>query len=197
MMTDFKPPYPSKQIAFHQLLVAARATILHGALADALNEAEPEVVSRELGRLAPTAARKLLARAGIRDEHVFATPTVLSARPTTLGYYRLLLGVSKKAFYATETGLRPFQVMEEKDRLRNTLMGELPALCKSLNAQLAEVITQLSPAVDRLDIEQLPLLTLGAQFDGGWRNGIGKTATTDMFLAIREVTDDASVVRRR
>ncbi|HVE46027.1 MAG TPA: site-specific DNA-methyltransferase [Acidimicrobiales bacterium] len=29
MMADYKPPYPSKQNAFHQLLVAACATILH------------------------------------------------------------------------------------------------------------------------------------------------------------------------
>jgi hypothetical protein len=192
-MADYKPPYPSKQIAFHQLLVAARATILHGALADALENADPDIVGRQISRLSPAAARKVLARAGIRDEHVFATPAVLEARPTTLGYYRLLLGVSKKAFYTTDTGLRPFQAMEEKDLLRDGLVGELPALCKALNLQMAEVIAQLSPTVDRLDVEQLPLLTLGAQFDGGWRNGIGKAATADVFLAIRDVVEDSIV----
>lgn len=189
MMADFQAPYPSKQIAFHQLLVGARATILQGALADALDKADPDVVGRELARLAPAAARRVLARAGIRDEHVFATPAVLQARPTTLGYYRLLLGVSKKAFYTTETGLRPFQAMEEKDLLRESLEDELPALCKTLNSMMAELITQLSPTVVRLDLEQLPLLTLGAQFDGGWRNGIGRAATADVFLAIRDVVE--------
>ena len=188
-MADYKPPYPSKQIAFHQLLVAARATILHGALADALARADPDVVGREMSGLAPAAARKVLATAGIRDEHVFATPAVLQVRPTTLGYYRLLLGVSKKAFYTADTGLGPFQAMEEKDLLRHKLVDELPALCAALNAKMAELITQLSPAVTRLDVEQLPLLTLGAQLDGGWRNGIGRAATADVFLAIRDVVE--------
>lgn len=188
-MAEYGPPYPSKQIAFHQLLVAARKTILHGALAGALDRADPDIVSRELVRLAPALARRVLAKAGIRDEHVFATPAVLHARPTTLGYYRLLLGVSKKAFYTTETGLRPFQAMEEKDRLRVGLEGELPALCKALNKAMAELVTQLSPEVSRFDIEQLPLLTLGAQFDGGWRNGIGRAATADVFLSIRDVVE--------
>lgn len=41
----------------------------------------------------------------------------------------------------------------------------------------------------RLDLEQLPLLTLGAQFDGGWRNGIGRAATAGVFLAIREIVE--------
>lgn len=117
------------------------------------------------------------------------TPAVLSARPTTLGYYRLLLGVSKKAFYTAGTGMSRFKAMEEKDLLRESLEIELPALCEAINAQLAEVVTQLAPQVTRADVEQLPLLTLGAQFDGGWRNGIGKVATANVFLAIREIVE--------
>lgn len=50
-MAELEPPDPSKQIAFHQLLVAARTTILHGALADALGAADPRIVARELGGL--------------------------------------------------------------------------------------------------------------------------------------------------
>ncbi len=183
------PPSPSKQIAFHQLLVAARATVLEGALSDALGKADPKIVARELGLYAPAAARKVLAKAGIRDEHVFATPAVLVARPTTLGYYRLLLGVSKKGFYTTATGLGPFKALEEKDRIPERVADKLPQLCKALNEALAELVTQLSPKVTRSDVEQLPLLTLGAQFDGGYRNGIGKAATADVFLAIREIVE--------
>lgn len=192
-MAEYRPPYPSKQIAFHQLLVAGRATILHDALAAALAQADPDEVGQQLSSLAPAAGRKILARAGIRDEHVFATPAVLTVRPTTLGYYRLLLGVSKKAFYTADTGLSPFLAMEEKDRLRPALINELAPLCQAMNRELAELITQVSPAVGRLDVEQLPLLTLGAQFDGGWRNGIGRAATADVFLAIRDVVEDCLV----
>lgn len=188
-MPQIEPPYPAKQLAFHQLLVAARTTVLRKAVADALGMADPNVVAAELAHYAPAAARKVLARVGIRDEQVFATPQVLTLRPTTLGYYRLLLGVSQKAFYATETGLSRFKSMEVKNVLRPKIAPELPQLCKALNEQMAELITQLSPEVTRTDVDQLPLLTLGVQFDGGWRNDIGKQATQDVFLAIREVVE--------
>lgn len=188
-MAEFHPPYPRKQIAFHQLLVAARVTILHDALADALGSLDPEVVARELGQLAPASARRVVAKAGIRDEHVFVTPAILRARPTTLGYYRLLLGVSKKAFYRADTGMSRFKAMEEKALLRKPLEPDLPDLCKALNKAIAELIHQLSPTVTRHDLDQLPLLTLGAQFDGGLRNDIGKAATADVFLAIHEVVE--------
>lgn len=129
-MAELEPPDPSKQIAFHQLLVAARTTILHGALADALGAADPQVVARELGGLAPASARRIVAKAGIRDEHVFVTPAVLRARPTTLGYYRLLLGVSKKAFYRADTGYSRFKAMEEKSLLREALEAEHPSCAR-------------------------------------------------------------------
>jgi hypothetical protein len=188
-MTKYRPPYPSKQIAFHQLLVAARATILNGALANAIGIADPDQVRRELGQLAQAPARKVLAKAGIRDEYVFATPAILRVRPTALGYYRLLLGVSKKAFYTAETGLSSFKAMEEKDLLRPSVDSELPAVCRAINDVMAELVIQLSPIVSHVDLDQLPLLTLGAQFDGGWRNGIGRAATADVFLAIREIVE--------
>jgi hypothetical protein len=186
-MPDIKVPYPDKQIAFHQLLAAARKTVLRGSLSEALGKARPDMVRRELDRHAPAAARRVLAKAGIRDEYVFATPEVLRLRPTTLGYYRLLLGVSQKGFYRSELGLSRFKSMETKATLRPETEYELPALCAALNGQLAELITQLSPDVTEGDIEQLPLLTLGAQFDGGWRNDIGKAATQDVFLVIKEL----------
>ena len=188
-MSEYAVPEPRKQIHFHQLLGAARATVLHKAVADALGMAEPNIVASELDHCAPPAGRKVLARSGIRDEHVFATPEVLRLRPTTLGYYRLLLGVSQKAFYRTETGLSRFKSMEVKDLLRPAMAERLPQLCKALNEQMGDLITQLSPEVTARDIEQLPLLTLGAQLDGGWRNGIGKQATADVFLAIRELVE--------
>ncbi len=189
-MRDIDPPYPAKQIQFHQLLVAARTTILHGALADALGEVDPQVVGRELDANAPTSARRMLARAGVRDEHVFATPAVLRARPTTLGYYRLLLGVSKKQFYRAEIGLSRFSVMEEQDRLRQEEDARLPDLCSRLNAMMAELVMQLAPDMSPADVDQLPLLTLGAQFDGGYRNGLGQAAVENVSLAIRELVVD-------
>jgi hypothetical protein len=79
--------------------------------------------------------------------------------------------------------------MEEKGLLKPVIDQDLPALCHALNSAMAELVLQLAPVVARADIDQLPLLTLGAQFDGGWRNGIGQAATANVFLAIREVVE--------
>src|SRR5438067_5476583 len=87
-----KAPSPSRQIAFHQLLVAARNLWLADALADALANVDPAAVKQEMLRYAAKDALKLLAAAGIRDELIFPTPVVLEAKPTLVGYYRLLLG---------------------------------------------------------------------------------------------------------
>ena len=40
------------------------------------------------------------------------------------------------------------------------------------------------------DIEELPLLTLGSQFQGSNNNKIGKAATVDVFLAVKEIVKD-------
>ena len=189
-MPEIRVPYPEKQIAFHQLLVAARRTVLRQALSAALGTARPEVVRQQLDHYAPTGARQVLAKAGIRDEHVFATPEVLLIRPTTLGYYRLLLGVSQKAFYKSELGLSRFKAMEVRDVVRPAIESDIPELCTALNQQLAELVIQFSPEVTKDDVEQLPLLTLGAQFDGGWRNNIGSVATQEVFLVIKELVAD-------
>ena len=88
-----KSPSPSRQIAFHQLLVAARKSWLMGALTEALSIADPKVVKEQLAIYVPADVQKILAAAGVRDEHVFPVPVVLEAKPTLIGYYRLLLGI--------------------------------------------------------------------------------------------------------
>jgi hypothetical protein len=185
-----RPPYPSKQLALHKLVVAARKTVLHEALADALGEVDPDAVQAEMKALAPSDARKLLARAGIRNEHVFATPSVLRVQPSTLGYYRLLLGTSKKSFYEnSETGLRPFKPLEEKETIPPKVADRLDELCEALNTAMAALILELDPQVTSQDLAQLPLVTLGAQLDGIYRNDIGKAATAETFLVIRELLE--------
>ena len=195
-MSQFNPPYPAKQIGLQQLLTASRSTVLRQAVADALAISDPADVARDLDACASAESRQVLAAAGIRDEFVFATPTVLRAKPTTLGYYRLLLGVSQKAFYTSETGFGRLKAMELNGRIPNAA-GDLTDACAAINAQVAELISQISPSVSPLDVDQLPLLTLGSQFDGSWRNGIGKAAAADVFLAVHELvahllTDETS-----
>jgi hypothetical protein len=169
------------------LLVAARKTHLIEALRDSAAEIDPKQLSAELARYAPASGRTMLARAGIRDEEVFVTPVILEHTPTLLGYYRLLLGHSQKAFFTSPSGLSKFKSLEEKGLLNGEQQKNLGQLCKALNGALAALVKQLSPTVTRTDLEQLPLLTLGAQFYGSNNNAIGKQATTDVFLAIAEI----------
>jgi hypothetical protein len=96
---SIKPLSPSRQVVFHQMLVAARKSMLMDALSEALSEIEPSVVKKQILEYVPTGVQKILAAAGIRDEHVFPVPAVLEKKPTLIGYYRLLLGVSQKRFY--------------------------------------------------------------------------------------------------
>lgn len=78
-MTELKVPSPAKQIALHQLLVAARKTVLREALSEVLGSLDPRVFGEEMAQFAPADTRRGLASAGIRNEWVFAVPSVLEA----------------------------------------------------------------------------------------------------------------------
>ena len=69
-----RPISPSRQVAFHQLLVAARKSWLMDALKEALREAPPKIIKEQLATYVPQDAQQLLAAAGVRDEHVFPVP---------------------------------------------------------------------------------------------------------------------------
>jgi len=157
------------------------------ALGEALADIEPNLLKRELSIFIPTDAQRTLAAAGIRDEHVFPTPAILERKPTLLGYYRLLLGVPQKTFYRADTGMSRFKSMESRGALNENQKKGLPLLCKALSGGLAELVRQMSPGITQRDVAELPLLTLGAQFQGSNNNTIGKQAVVDAFLSVREI----------
>ncbi|HEY3964597.1 MAG TPA: XcyI family restriction endonuclease [Planctomycetaceae bacterium] len=194
-MTDrpIQAPDPSRQIAFHQLLVSARRTWLIDALAEALSRIDPRQLKQELLAFVPTDAQRILAKAGIRDEHVFPTPIVICELPTLVGYYRLLLGVPQKSFYGGGTGMGLFKSMESRGTLSARQKHALPAFCRAMCASLADLVRQLSPSVTPRDVQELPLLTLGSYFQGANNVLIGKQATADVFLAIKEIVGDALI----
>jgi hypothetical protein len=198
---DDAPPVrcPSlrRQIAFHQLLVAARKTWLQGALSDALRHADPAVVKEQMLRFAPTDALRRLAAANIRDEQVFPVPVVLESKPTLVGYYRLLAGVPQKSFYAGNTGMARFKSMETAGVLNRRQSEMLPAFCRAMCDAIAELVRQISPLMKMEDVAELPLLTLGAQFQGANNNRIGQQATKDVFLVIGNLTESANPERSR
>ncbi len=180
---------PSRQVGFHQLLVGARKAYLVDALQEALKQVDPKVLRRQLSRYVPRDVQVVLASAGIRDEYAFPVPTLLEAQPTLVGYYRLLLGISQKMSYRTGTGMGAFKSMEMGGSLSPAQQAKLPAFCKAMSAGLAELVCQLSPAVTRRDLNELPLLTLGSQFQGSSNVAIGKQATLETYLAITEIVD--------
>jgi XcyI-like restriction endonuclease len=109
------PLSASRQVIFHQMLVAARKTVLVGTLSKALGKLDPAVVKVQIARYVPANAQKILGAAGIRDEHVFPVPAVLVQAPTLIGYYRLLLGISQKRFYRKGTGRVPTREWSSAD----------------------------------------------------------------------------------
>jgi len=184
-----------RQVAFHQLLVAARRTWLIDALGVALSSVDPDEIRNQISTFAPKDARRILAAAGIRDEHVFPAPSVLQAAPRLVGYYRLLLGIPQKSFYGSGTGMSMFRSMETSGILTKRQFEELPRFCQEMGRSLAELVEQLSPPITHRDLAELPILTIGSQFQGGNNNAIGKKATDEIFLAIAEIVADFVVDR--
>lgn len=181
---------PSRQVAFHQLLVAARKSWLMDALKEALKAAPPKTVKEQLSTYVPADVQQILAGAGVRDEHVFPVPVVLEAKPTLIGYYRLLLGIPQKSFYKGGTGMGQFKSMEARGLLKPGKRPDLEGFCNAMGQSLAELVRQMSPQLTPRDVSELPLLTLGSQFQGGNNNTIGKQATLDVFVSVSELVKE-------
>ena len=182
-----KPPSAARQVRFHQLLVAARKTWLIDALRETLTRIDPNALKLQLGQYVPEDVQRLLATAGVRDEHVFPTPIVLEATPTLIGYYRLLLGLPQKTFYGRDSGMGRFKRLEAGGVLRQSDIELLPAFCSAMCSGLADLVRQISPQLTSRDLTEIPLLALGAQLQGSNNNAIGRQATRDAFLSIAEI----------
>ncbi len=184
---EVKCPSISRQIAFHQLLLSARRTWLSGALGEALAEADPSILKSQLIEFAPADALKILASAQIRDEQVFPTPLLLQIKPTLVGYYRLLAGIPQKTFYGSGTGMGRLKSMENSGLITEKQKTLLPQFCREMGRAMGELVREISPRIRPEDLAELPLLTLGAQFQGANNNRIGQQATKDVFLAIGKI----------
>lgn len=113
-MTQFSFPPPGRQIFVQAFLADYRRTGLHEALRESASRIPADVLRRELLEYTPVEGLQAVQGKGIRDEAAFATPTLLRDNPGLLAYYRLLLGISRKVFYTTKTGLSLFNAMEER-----------------------------------------------------------------------------------
>lgn len=185
----FKVPSAKRQIAFQQLLVAARKTWLRDALAATVKSIPLPQLDRELHATAPARSLSALAALGVRGEAVFPTPIVLAKSPQLLGYYRLLLGSSQKLFYG-KGGLGRFKSMETSGALTDKQRKELGGLCAAMSKSMGELVDGVAPSLTQRDVDELPLLTLGAQLQGANNNEIGRTATRAVFVALREIASE-------
>jgi len=145
---------------------------------------------KQVAKYAPKDAQRILAAAGVRDEHVFPVPVLLETKPTLIGYYRLLLGIPQKSFYGSGTGMGQFKGLEVRGLLRPSRRPDLEGFCTVMGQALGDLVRQMTPAFTSQDAVELPLLTLGSQFQGGNNNTIGKQATLDVFLAVSELVQD-------
>lgn len=180
-------PDHTQQVKFHALLVIARKTWLMDALSETLGNVDHRELKSQLIAYVPDDVQKILAAADIRDEHVFPTPLLLEAQPTLVGYYRLLLGLSQKAFYRGGTGRGGFKSMETRGRIRPAQRAGLPALCQALAPALAALVREITPRIVPRDVSELPLLTLGDQLQGGNNNTIGQLAMNAVYEAITQI----------
>lgn len=182
----FNPPGPSRQIGFHQLLLAARKKYFIDALSDALGNLDPHEIKEQASKYVPANVQKLLAAAGLRDEYVFPLPAIITARPTLVGYYRLLLGTPQKSFYKGTTGMGLFKSMEEFGSMSKKQEMHVPDFCNAMSVPLAELVRQIPNFAER-DLRELPLLTFGSQLQGSNNTQIGKKAMHEVFVAVTEI----------
>jgi hypothetical protein len=182
----FSPPSSARQIRFYQLLVAARKQWFMDALSEALGQLDQKTIKQQIREYVPDDAQKILAAAGLRDEHVFPVPAVLEAKPSLVGYYRLLLGAPQKSFYKSSTGMGRFKSMEELGTISKGAQPWVPGFCRAMASPLAEFVRGI-PKITERDLRELPLLTFGSQLQGSNNTQIGKAAMRDVFIAIKEI----------
>jgi XcyI-like restriction endonuclease len=190
----FKAPSASRQVTFHQLLVAARKKYFMDALSAALSTLAQNKIKTQIANYVPDDVQKVLAAGGLRDEYVFPVPSVIEAKPTLIGYYRLLLGAPQKSFYKGSTGMGIFKSMEETGTMSAKQQVYVPDFCTAMATPLADLVRQIPSFTDR-DLRELPLLTFGSQLQGSNNTQIGKKAMQDVFVAITEILKE-SVLRK-
>ncbi len=183
---SLNPPSSVRQVRFYQLLVAARKQWFMDALSEALGAIDQDTVKDQIRKYVPEDVQKILAAAGLRDEHVFPVPAVIEAKPSLIGYYRLLLGAPQKSFYKGSTGMGRFKGMEEVGTISKKTRPWIPFFCQAMSKPLAEFVRGI-PKITERDLRELPLLTFGSQLQGSNNTQIGKAAMKDVFVAIKEI----------
>src|SRR5659263_109395 len=182
----FRLADPDLQAGFAARLVECRRDFLQEALLETMGCIEVSVVDYELKMFVGSCYLSRLAGRGMRGELVFSVPSVLRTNPRLLGYYRLLLGYSQKAFYGHDSGISPFKSMEERGVLNQKQTQVLGALSAFLIDKEQLLLEQLpDDMLNSTLFRDLTLLTLGTQLRGGSNVQIGVAGGLVAFALIR------------
>lgn len=193
MPSKFNIPSPELQVDFSFALGQIRSVYLQDALSGTVKDIDLKLLDKELSDYVPQESLKALAQHGLRGELVFPVPCILEKNPYVLGYYRLLLGFSQKAFYTTEFGASSFKSMEEKGNLAEAHKKLLTDLCCALIGSACKLIDGIG--VDRLSrelLDDLTLLTVGPQLRGGANVKKGSKGIVEVFEAIHDIVKHAA-----
>lgn len=193
----FAPIPADKTIDLYRALIVARRLQLQPALGQAVSDVGVATIDKELRELVPPEALNHVARLGLRGERVFPVPSILKHAPPLIGYYRMLLGISKKEFSQTnKLGYGPWLNAEERGVVSPRLLPALPRFCEALIQPLVEVVYAMDVFDDR-DLSDLTLLTLGSTLQGGRNNIIGSRASRMVFEAMKTLVPHATIVSER
>ena len=186
-MSDFPVLSPALQLGFYQRLEEARKAHLLPALLEQVGKLNIGLLDQELLEFVGSDRLSFVAQKGLRGELVFPVPTILSSKPTLMGYYRLLLGFSQKEFYKRPFGR--FKKMESEGVLTEATREQLKPLCKSLIESSWILINGLSD-LSQDTLRSLTLLTLGPQFRGSRNVNLGAEAIRTVFALIKAMVSD-------
>lgn len=189
---------PTLQVDFAFSLKEVRERMLMEALQNCVQEIDLKVLDSQLHKFSDAHLLKRLATFGIRGELLFAVPCVLEKHPELLGYYRLLLGYSQKAFYTSESGISQFKSMEERGVISIRQGSLLVELCVALCQSAATLINGLADyMLNHQFLDHLTLLTLGPQLRGGANVQRGSAALVQVFDIIHDIVENSIVQSSR
>jgi hypothetical protein len=188
----FSIPDPELQASFAAALLEIRQQSLQEALRVAVSSLEVPLIDKELAEHVPAHSLATLAGQGLRGELAFPVPSMLQANPQLLGYYRLLYGYSRKEFYSTGTGLGRYRGMEDRGTISKALVNTLPDLCHELCKAGATLLATIKATnISAAFLDDLTLLTYGAQLRGKANVRKGTAGIRTVFNAIYEIVESA------
>ena len=192
MTINLEPP--ALQVDFAFSLKEVRERLLVDALQSCVQQIDLTILDSQLHLFSDAEALKRLAMYGLRGELLFAVPCILEHNPELLGYYRLLLGYSQKAFYTSGSGVGQFKSMEERGKISTRQRLSLTALCQALCESATFFVNGLADyMLDYRFLDDLTLLTLGPQLRGGANVQRGTAAIVQVFDIIQEIVQNSIV----